>query len=150
MNRLDVKTSKAQLVCLIVLALFIVPLAGGTMYSALRRGFSPAPFLIGLVMLVLYGVILRLVLRGHRRSVRFFSEEGLTRYDGERFPWSDLSHVVDQMHRRRNAAGDFLWRTEIHFKQGGCAWLLPLKIGNFREVSDYVAQLPCEHRRVQV
>ena len=150
MNGLEVKTSKTQLVCLIILAFFVVPLAGGTIYSSFRRGFSPAPFLIGFVMLALYGVILWLVLRAHRRSVRFFSDEGLTRHDGHRFPWSDLSHVINQMHRRRNMPGDFLWRTEIHFKDGGCAWLLPLKVGNFREVSDYVARLPCEHRRVQV
>jgi hypothetical protein len=150
MNRLEVKTSNPQLVSLILLGVIIVPLAAATVYSGVRRGFSPAPFLIGLLMLVLYGAVLRLVWRAHRRSVRLFTEDGLVRNDGQRLPWTDLSHVVDQMHRRRQMAGDFLWRTEIHFNDGSSAWLLPLKVANFQAVADYVARLPCEHRRVRV
>jgi hypothetical protein len=46
--------------------------------------------------------------------------------------------------------GDFLWRTEIQFKDGESAWLIPGKIANFPEVNDYVARLPCEHKTVRV
>lgn len=43
-----------------------------------------------------------------------------------------------------------LWRTEIQFKNGESAWLLPTKVSNFREASEFVLNLPCEHTEVIV
>jgi hypothetical protein len=150
MNRLEVKTSKVTAVCAVLLCLIIVPLALGNLYQAISRGRVIAPLLIGAPMLALFGTILWLARRGHLRSVKCFTEEGLTRNDGRRFAWADLSVVVDQLHRRRAMAGDFIWRTEIQFKDGESAWLIPRKIANYPEVSNYVAGLPCEHKTVRV
>jgi hypothetical protein len=59
--------------------------------------------------------------------------------------------VIDQIHRNPRAGfGDRLRRTEIHFKNGQCAWLIPSKIANGSEVERYVAALPCEHKTVRV
>jgi hypothetical protein len=101
-------------------------------------------------MLVLLGAVLWIVRKGHLRSVKCFTEEGLTRHDGRRFAWADLGGVVDQMHRRRGMSGDLLWRTEIQFKDGESAWLIPRKIANYSEVRAYVDRLPCEHTTKRV
>lgn len=150
MNRLEVKTSKVTLVCALLLGLIIVPLALGNMYHAISRGRMVAPLLIGVPTLALLGAVLWIARRGHLRSVKCFTEEGLTRNDGRTFAWTDLSRVVDQIHRRRGMSGDFLWRTEIQFKDGESAWLIPRKIGNYQEVSAYVDGLPCDHTTVRV
>jgi hypothetical protein len=150
MNRLEVKTSKVTAVCAVLLGLIIIPLALGNLYQAVSRGRVVAPLLIGVAMLALLGAVLWLARRGHLRSVKCFTEDGLTRNDGRRFAWSDLSSVVDQLHRRRGMTGDFVWRTEIQFGGGESAWLIPRKIANYPEVRDYVARLPCEHKTVRV
>ena len=150
MNRLEVKTSKVTLVCAVLLGLVIVPLALGNIYQAISRGRVIAPLLLGVAMLALLGTVLWLGLKGHRRSVKCFTEEGLTRNDGRRFAWTDLNCVVDQLHSKRGMTGDFIWRTEIQFRDGESAWLIPGKIANSREVREYVGGLPCEHKTVRV
>lgn len=100
---------------------------------------------MGFVMLALYGAVIWLVRRGHAKSVKYFSSEGLERNDGTRFAWADLHQVVDQvriMSRAHNTKT--LWRTEIQFKSGEAAWLIPTKVQNFREISEFVRRLPCE------
>ena len=150
MNRLEVKTSKVNLVCAVLLGLIIVPLALGNIFHAISKGRLVAPLLIGVLLLALLGVVFWIARRGHLRSVKFFTEEGLTRNDGRTFAWTELSRVVDQLHRRRGMSGDFLWRTEIQFKDGESAWLIPRKIANYKEVSAYVDSLPCEHTTKRV
>ena len=150
MNRLEVRTSKVTFVCAVLLALILVPLILGTLRQGMSRGFPAGPLLLGLAMVALCGAIFWFVRRGHLKSVKCFTADGLTRNDGLRFAWADLSCVVDQLHSKRGMTGDFLWRTEIQFKDGESAWLIPGKIANFREVNDYVARLPCEHKTVRV
>jgi hypothetical protein len=150
MNRLEVKTSKVTLVCAVLLGLIIVPLALGNIYQAISRDRMVAPLLIGVPLLALLGAVLWIARRGHRQSVKCFNEEGLMRNDGRTFAWTDLSCVVDQLHRRRGMSGDFIWRAEIQFKDGESAWLIPGKIANSREVREYVSGLPCEHKTVRV
>jgi hypothetical protein len=150
MNRLEVRTSKVTFVCAVLLGLIIVPLALGNLYHAISRGRIITPLLIGVPMLALLGAVLWIARRGHLRSVKCFTEEGLTRNDGRRFAWADLNCVVDQLHSKRGTTGDFIWRTEIQFKNGESAWLIPGKIANSREVREYVAGLPCEHKTVRV
>ena len=148
MNNLEVETSKVQFTAAILLGLFIVPLALLTVTGALRRGFKVWPFVIGLVMLVGYGVVLWLLRRARARSVKYFSDEGLLRFDGRSCAWKDLSRVVKQINKKGSRR--FHWRTEIQFKCGESAWLLPRSISNLREVSEYVDGLPCEHTEVIV
>jgi hypothetical protein len=43
-----------------------------------------------------------------------------------------------------------LWRTEIQFKDGSVAWLIPSKVVDFQEVFDFVNQLPSAHEELNV
>jgi hypothetical protein len=95
---------------------------------------------------IMFGVIVWLVRRGHKRSVRSFSEGGLVRNDGQSFAWADLSRVVDRI--RVRYCRKYLWRTEIQFSNGESAWLIPSKVSNYGEVAALVCGLPCEHTEV--
>jgi hypothetical protein len=151
MSRLVVRSNQSTFVCLVILGLIFIPLSLGNFWQ-LRHGFRLSHILWGLPVL-LFAPVLYLVRRGHSRSVKEFAEDGLTRNDGYRFSWADLDCVIDQIHRQNRrvlSSYDMLWRTEIHFKNGGCAWLIPNKIANYAAVSAYTAALPCEHKTVRV
>ena len=151
MNRLDVETSRMQPVLMMVLGAVFIPLALLSLYVGVSDGFSPMPVAMGVVMLATFGGILWLVRRAHGRSVRSFSAEGLERNDGQRLAWADLERVVHQVRIDPARPGSkALWRTEIWFTNGRCAWLLPLRVRNRREVSELVSQLPCEHEETVV
>jgi hypothetical protein len=151
MKRLEVKTSKLQFILAVLLGLFFVPFGLLSLIDGWLKGFAPVPLGIGLMLLVTYGAIIWLVRRGHARSVKYFSDEGLARNDGRSFAWVDLNRVVDQIKITSIAHNTKkLWRTEIQFKNGESAWLIPMKVNNFREVSEYVRDLPCEHTEVIV
>ena len=144
MNRLEVKASKMSFVLVALLGLFFIPMGLGNLLSGLLKGFNVVPLGIGLMCLILFAVVVWLVLRGHRKSVRYLSEEGLVRNDGRSFAWSELSRVVDKV-RVRPTGGKGIWRTEIQFKDGEAAWLIPMKVSNYAEVVPLVDRLPCEH-----
>ena len=149
MNRLEVKTSKVALVCGLLLGLFFIPFSLASLLQ-LKHGFKIGPIIWAVVMLSLFGAVMWLARRGHSRSVKVLTEDGLTRNDGLRFSWADLSCVVDQIHRRTGSHIEFLWRIEVQFKNGQCAWLLPNQVANLQEVRDYLNALPCEHKEVRV
>lgn len=87
----------------------------------------------------------------HGRPVKYFSDSGSVRNDGQSFAWADLSRVVNQVRFRPGAPNTkFLWRTEIQFKSGQSAWLIPAKVSNYRDVREYVDNLPCEQTEVKV
>ena len=142
MNRLDVKTSKLHIVATALLGLFFVPI--GLLLIINGR------FGIGLLALVMFVVVFLLVRRGHRKTVRYFSDEKLVRNDGKSFAWADLNRVVNQIRTRPGTNKKALWRTEIQFNGGEAAWLIPLKVSNYPEVRDFVRSLPCEHTEVNV
>jgi len=148
MNRLEVKASKLPLILAILLGLFFVPLGLVSVITGLLKGFEVVPLGIGFMMLIAFGVIIWLIRRGHVRSVKYFSDEGLGRNDGQSFAWADLRGVVDQV-RIRPSGGKTIWRTEIQFKNGESAWLIPTKVNNYPEVSEFVRSLPCEHTEVR-
>jgi len=151
MKRLEVKTSKLQFILAVLLGLFLVPLGAFSLVNGLLKDFAPVPLGISLMLLVTYGAIIWLVRRGHARSVKYFSDEGLARNDGRNFVWADLNRVVDQIKITSIAHNTkALWRTEIQFKNGESAWLIPMRVSNFREVSEFVRDLPCEHTEVIV
>src|ERR1044072_7358760 len=139
MNRLEVKADNLQFIMVILLGLFLLPLGLFNLISGLTKGFAPARAGIGLAILALYGAVIWLVRRGHGRSVKYFSGSGLVRNDGRSFAWADLSRVVNQVRFRPEAPKTkVLWRTEIQFKGGESAWLIPAKVSNYREAREYV------------
>ncbi len=151
MNRLEVKADKTAFVLAILLGLFFIPVGLGSLLNGLLGGFNIVPFGIGLMCLILFGVVVWLILRGHSKSVKYFSDEGLVRNDGRSFAWADLSRVVNQFRISSIAHNTkLIWRTEILFRNGESAWLIPTKISNYREVSEFVRNLPCEHTEVRV
>jgi hypothetical protein len=149
MNQLQVKADNLQFIMVILLGLVLVPLGLFNVSSVLTKGFAPARLTIGLMVLVLYGVVVWLVRRGHGMSVKYFSGSGLVRNDGQSFAWADLSRVVNQV-RVKPGGQKVLWRTEIQFKNDESAWLIPSKVSNYREAREYVDNLPCEQTEVRV
>ena len=144
MNRLEVKASKVPFVLIILLGLFFIPMGLVNLLMGLLKGFNVVQSGLGLMLLVMFGVIVWLTLRAHRRSVRQLSEEGLVRNDGRSFSWSELSRVVYKV-RVRPSGRKTIWRTEIRFKDGESAWVIPAKVSNYAEVGPLVDGLPCEH-----
>jgi|SRR6185436_730462 len=147
MNQLEVKLSKLPLILAILLGLFFVPVGLISLVNGILKGFEVVPIGIGLMMLITFGAIIWMVRRGQVRSAKYFSDEGLVRNDGRSFAWADLSRVVDQI-RIRPGGMKIIWRTEIQFKNGDSAWLIPPKVSNYAEVSEFVRSLPCEHTEV--
>lgn len=142
MNELKVKTSKVPLVATTILALFFVPMGLGMLYSGISGG--KAFFIImGFVLLIFFGAVLFMVLRGHKNTVRYFSDRGVMRNDGVELPWSMLKGVHDQLVTKRGQV--FIWRRELQFSDGSAAWLIPSKVSNFVEVRNYTDTLECEH-----
>jgi len=150
MNQLKVKTSKVQFIMVILLGLFFVPIGLLLLISAVLKGFQIVPLGIGVMCLVIYGVVFWLVLRAYLKSVKYFSDAALVCNNGRSYAWADLSRVVDQIRLHRITGGKTIWRTEIQFKNGESAWLIPVKISNFPEVHEFVRKLPCEHTEVRV
>lgn len=151
MNHLNVETSRMQSVVAVLLGIIFIPLGLASLAMGLSGGFEIVGVGLGLAMLALYGFIVWLTRRARARSVRYFSPEGLERNDGRWLAWSDLDRVVDQVRVNPAKPGEKgLWRTEIWFKNGQSAWLLPLKIANFGEVHAFVRSLPCEHTEKHV
>ena len=144
MNRLEVKASKVTFVLVILLGLFFIPMGLVSLLIGLLKGFNIGQFGLGLMLLIMFGVIVWLVLGAHRKSVKYLLEEGLVRNDGRSFSWSELSRVVDRV-RVRPSGRKTIWRTEIRFKDGESAWVIPGKVSNYDEVGPLVDSLPCEH-----
>ncbi len=143
MNELKVFTSKLQIVLVMALGLFFVPMGIWMLVSGLSGG-KVVPLGIGSMLLILFAVLLYILVRAYRRSVGYFSARGIGRNDGAEIPWSMLSRTVDKM-ARGNYGQPMLWRTEIQFNDGTSVWLIPSKIANWQEVRGYVEALPCEH-----
>ncbi len=143
MDHLFVETSRMQSAAAAVAGLIMVPLGLASLVMGLAGGIELVPVAIGVMMLATFGGVVWLGRRAQARSVRYFSSEGLERNDRAWLPWADLERVVHQI---REVGGEKkLWRTEIQFKDGKVAWLVPLRVRNAREVSGFVATLPCEH-----
>lgn len=150
-KRLEVKTGRLQLIALVLLGLFMIPLGLLVLIGQLSKGsrLSLVMLSVGLAPLIIYGVVAWLFRRAYVKSVRYFSVEGLTRNDGRSLAWADLSRVINQTRLNRTSGMTFIWRTEIQFRDGESAWLLPTKISNFSEVNALVRSLPCEHTDVR-
>jgi len=150
MNRLDVETSKLQPTMAVVAGVIMVPIGLLSLASGVMRGFAPMPLVMGVLMLAMYGALVALVRWGGRKSIRYLTEEGMERGDGRWLPWTELERVVNQIRVRPGTGSKAIWRTEIWFKNGESAWLLPLRVRNFPEVFQLVSTLPCEHTEKNV
>lgn len=148
MNRLNVETRKLQPMMSIVLAVIMVPLGVLSIVMGLSGGVEPVPLGIGVMVLGTYGAVTALARRGRSRSVKYFSVQGLERNDGRWLSWAELERVVHQI--RYVSGRKRLWRTEIRFTGGEAAWLIPIRVGNLHEVSDFVRRLPCEQAEERV
>jgi hypothetical protein len=149
MNPPEVKTSKLAFVLAVLLGLFFIPCGLWSLLSAVFKGFAAVPLFLGTMMLAAYGAVVWLTLRGYWRSVRRFTSDGVTRNDGRKFAWTELSRVVTQT-RLDPKFGKLIWRIEVQFTGGDSAWLIPVKVKNFNEVRDFVNNLPCEKAEKQV
>ena len=150
MNQLNVKTSKMQFILIGLLGVFFVPAGVWMLIKAVLNKFELFPLVFGVALLATFSGILWLVLRGYSKSIKSFTDEGLTRNDGKQLAWTNLSRVVNQIRLNPGTNRKQLWRTEIQFSDGAAAWLIPSKIVNLQEVTAFVNNLPCEHGEVNV
>ena len=141
---MEVKASKLPFILVILLGLFFVPMGLVSLLTGLLKGFEIVPLGIGVMSLIMFGVVVWLIRRGHKKSIKLLSEEGLVRNDGRSFSLADLSRVVDQI-RIRPSGRKTIWRTEIQFKNGESVWVIRTKVSNYGEVAESVRSLPCEH-----
>jgi hypothetical protein len=139
---LEVKVSKVQYVAASVLAVIMLPLSLFSLIRGVTRQ-SLIPLLLGSVFMMLVAAVFYLVGRGRRNSVKRFTDRGLTRGDLSELPWADLEKVIDVMHTEHGKR--YIWRTEIQFKNGRSAWVIPSKVSNYPEVRAFVDALACEH-----
>jgi hypothetical protein len=140
-----VNASKLPMFMVGVLALILGVLILGLLIQMRSGGFKPVPVFIGLALSITFAGVVWIYLRGHRQTVKDFTDDGLGRNDGKQFAWSGLRRVVDKMAIKPGSGEKRLWRTEIQFNDGSSAWLIPSKISNFDEVYAYVSGLRCEH-----
>ncbi len=148
-NQLIVIASKPIYALLIPLGLFFVPVGVWFIVNSFRDTYRKSHWIIGVLMILIYAVIFGVVFNGYRKSVKYFNNVGLKRNDGKEFLWTELSRVVNQIKRKRSG-GFAIWRTEIQFKDGSVAWLIPSKVRNNSEVWNFVNNLPCEHTEKRV
>lgn len=144
MNQLEVRARKLPFILVVLLGLFFIPMGVVSLLMGLLKGFKIVPVAVGLMCLMMFGVIVWLIRRAHMKSVKYLSEQGLVRNDGRSFSWTELSRVVDQV-RVRPYGRKTIWRTEIQFRNGESAWVIPTKVANYGEVGALVHSLPCEH-----
>jgi hypothetical protein len=143
MNRLEVTPTKVSSAALAVLSFTMLPMGLFALISGLLGG-NVVPIGLGVAMLAMYAFVIFNSRRGDARSVKHFAEDGLLLNDGRTLHWTDLERVVERV-RVKPSGRQLLWRTEIRFRGGETAWLLPTRIRNFAEVEEFVRQLPCEH-----
>jgi hypothetical protein len=143
MGNLIVKASKFPLIVTALLGIFFVLGGFGMIVNGLLGRFQIVPIALGALLILMFGLVFMLFNRGKGRSVREFTDSGLTRNDGTTLAWSDLARVVDKMTVLSNGRPG-LWRTEVQFGSGS-AWLIPSKVANWSEVRSYVDQLSCPH-----
>lgn len=129
---------------MIVLGVFFVPGGLVLILTSVLGGFKLVPLMIGTLLLLSFAAVAMLYYRGQRLSITSFNDQGLTRNDGRKFAWVNLGRVVDKMRVEPGSARKKLWRTEIQFKDGSSAWLIPAKVVNFDEVNAFITNLPCE------
>jgi hypothetical protein len=128
-----------------LLAFIFGGLALGALAVGMSDGFSAVSLALPAALAATFAVVFGLSRRAQRRSVRTFTLEGVERHDGTALPWTQLERVVHQV-RIRSWAHDSksLWRTELRFRGGEAAWLIPGRIANADEVFALVRSLPCE------
>jgi len=100
MDRLEVKASSLPFILVILLGLFFVPMGLISLITGLLKGFEIVPFAIGIMGLLLFALIVWIIRRALKTSVKCFSQEGLVLNDGQMFRWTDLNRVVDKVRIR--------------------------------------------------
>lgn len=142
---LEVKTAKLQFVVIGLLGLFFVSMGLMLLVSAVSSGSAIVPLVIGILCFGFYAAVLWMFVSAYRKSVRYFTGDGLERNDGRKLAWTDLSCVINRTAHNPRTNRLVLRRCEIQFKNGEEAWIMPPKVANFHEVIGYVNNLPCEH-----
>jgi len=141
-QRLDVRESKLTKILMILLGVFFVPIGIVFIFNGIQGG-KVVPLGLGAALILTFVVIFFLMTRATSKGVKYFSESGIGLAGGGEIAYSELRSVVDTI-AMRSATKKGLWRTELRFKDGSAAWLIPNKISNFDEVHAFVRGLPCE------
>ncbi len=143
---ITVRSTRFQLVLVAVLAIFLGFLSVTGFLQTLKSVYmtSMQIFLfraISVFIILMPIVILMLIVRANRNSVRLIDTAGVTRGDGLMLGWSDFFGTVPRTGRNRYG-GNFVWRTELIFRNGQSAWIIAARIKNGDEVFRFVESLP--------
>lgn len=141
MDTLIVRRSNLDFILLFLFGLFFIP--GGLFFMILGviDRFQPVFILMGFMLWGCFAGLLILILRAYLKSVKYLTNEGLTRNDGRSFMWSELTRVEKKSMGARRMGGTAVWRTETHFRDGSVAWLISSKANNFEEINDFLQRM---------
>ncbi|CAN5383523.1 hypothetical protein BH10ACI1_BH10ACI1_15430 [soil metagenome] len=146
-NRIEIRATRFQnwlLVGLIAFFGFLTVINLSQLFTSqfttttdiIYKGFLFHGFIIALIFVLIF-----LMIRANRKSVRAFDVSGVTRGDGKHFSWEDFRGAIRRIGRSR-FGGRHNWRTELVFADGGEVWIIPQRINNYAEVFRFVDALP--------
>lgn len=118
------------------ISLLMIAVNGFTSVTVLLLGLN-----VSLLLLLYY-----LQSRARRKSASFFDLVGVTRRDNQRFDWNAFKGVDYVMAIKPRSGKEYLWRIELVFNNGE-VWIIPLRIKNLDEISNFVATLPGSHQK---
>lgn len=144
--KIEVKYKKTQNFLLIGVIAFFALMSVFIFYQTMTSPFSTlreiivksafSLFLLGIILFIIF-----LQIRAKRNSVKFIDSSGVTRGDGRHFAWTQFCGVVTQTAFNRFMKR-YVWRKEFAFSGGETVWIIPQRIKNYGEVSDFISRLP--------
>lgn len=146
-QRVEVKYKRYYGLLFAFIAVFFIGMAVLISYQSLTSQFESANgkiikgVLFPIALFSIPSVVGILIIRAKRRAVRVFDNSGITRGDGRHFAWNEFRGVVTQTARNRYRQ-KYTWREELIFDNGEQAWIIPNRVKNYAEVSNYISHLP--------
>lgn len=144
--KVEVKYTNVQNFLLGGVVAFFALMSAIIFYQTLTSPFSTSREIIvkGAFSCFLLAIIFFLVflqIRAKRNCVKYIDATGVVRGDGRHFPWTQFCGVVTQTALNRFMKR-YVWRKELAFAGGETVWIIPHRIKNYGEVSNFIGRLP--------
>lgn len=144
--KIEVKDTYVQTVLFVIVITFFSLMSIFIFYQTLTSPFSTSREIIikGSFSVFLFAIVLFfgfLQIRAVRNSLKIIDSSGVTRGDGKHFSWTQFHGVVTQTALNRFMKR-YIWREELAFSDGETVWIIPQRIKNYNEVSNFISQLP--------
>lgn len=131
----------------ILMLAFVAPFTASAIYGLTEGQEEGAirAFAIAGACLLVFGIIPLLLIFQKRGSVRRFDAQGVTRFDGKTFPWSEFRGARQTLQRNKYGHTS-LFRIDLTF-QSGKASIFARVVENIAEVSAVAAELEAGRNR---